>query len=409
MKTIVYFENENTGMESTVRQISRIRQIHPADTLVVLSAGDYHSDGNPCAISARDRAKLQSEAGTDLILSLPAASILGGYGKRNFASAALIQRLHCVDRIVFSCSPLSGQAVDSCAGILKHTAMTIFRESPKYRQELQSLLQEHMPFQKAQIQAAASCVPDAASLLADPENQYTILLLDAMLQLYYMADTEFLDLRELTPQTENRIQSASAVCPSVYPSLTDQRGDSSSTSFSWPDQRGDSSSALSSSPDKRRVSFEQNAAQAVKKLLPVTSPGWLRDIAGCTDAMVQMLCKEPDRFLDAATFSEMTAILCSASLSAETARLFLLRMILQITHSTMQINALHLYTPYCYVHAFNEAKQEQLDAVEKNSWVSFLREGDADILHGEQYSKLLQADRKAELLCAEPTSEAGSL
>ena len=314
MKTIVYFENENTGMESTVRQISRIRQIHPADTLVVLSAGDYHSDGKPCAISARERAKLQAEAGADLILSLPAASVLGGYGKKNFASTALIQRLHCVDRIVFPCSPLSGQAVDSCVEILKRTAMTIFRESPQYRRKLQTLLQEHMPFQEAKIKAAASCVPDAAALLAFPENRHVVLLLDAMLQLYYMADTEFLDLREIMQHAGISTQTASVVSSSVPFSLSDKRGVSASSSL----------------PDKRRDSFEQNAARALKNLLPVTSPGWLRDIAGCTDAMVRMLCKEPDRFLDAATFSEMAGILCSASLSAETARLFLLRMILQI-------------------------------------------------------------------------------
>ena len=112
MKISAFFENGDAGREKAVRQTAWIREKYPSDTLVMISAGDFRSDGIAFGVRARDRAGYQMEAGADVILSLPAASVLGGFGKKNFASAALIQRLHAVDRNSLSFPAAGGASAE---------------------------------------------------------------------------------------------------------------------------------------------------------------------------------------------------------------------------------------------------------------------------------------------------------
>ena len=361
MKISAFFENGDADREKAVRQTAWIREKYPSDTLVMISAGDFRSDGIAFGVRARDRAGYQMEAGADLILSLPAASVLGGFGKKNFASAALIQRLHAVDRILLLCHPLPGQNVDECAKELKACAMAVFREGTVYRSRLQEALLQKLSFHDAQMKAVICCMPQAEKLLAYSENRRAVRILDTLLQLYYMVDTEFLDVREISGG-ETGVDTAAA---------------------RWPAEL---------------TAFEIRAAEELKKALGRKASASLRDVAGWTDGMIAALYPEPEWLRKAESLQEIAEKLADYTMNTDSARLFLLRTILMITQSNMQINALHLYVPYTYVQGMDPEKKTELGKIREASWVPFISSGETDPSVQEQYPFLLQIDQRTDKL-----------
>ena len=360
MKISAFFENGDAGREKAVRQTAWIREKYPSDTLVMISAGDFRSDGIAFGVRARDRAGYQMEAGADVILSLPAASVLGGFGKKNFASTALIQRLHAVDRILLLCHPLPGQSVDECAKELKACAMAVFREGTVYRSRLQEALLQKLSFHEAQMRAVICCMPQAEKLLAYSENRKTVRILDTLLQLYYMVETEFLDVREISGK-ETEAGSSDGWLP-------------------------------------ERKAFETKAAEELKKTLSRKTSASLRDIAGWTDGMIEALYPEPEWLRKADSLQEIAEKLAAYTMNTDSARLFLLRTILMITQSNMQINALHLYVPYTYVLGMDPEKETELGKIREASWVPFISSGETDPSVQEQYPFLLQIDQRTDKL-----------
>ena len=100
MKTIIYFENEELPFRQNIRILESIRQLYSNESIIMVCAGDFSACGTLLEPSGRERAAGFVKAGADLVLSLPAASVLGGYGKKEFAGAALIQRLRVNEQLV---------------------------------------------------------------------------------------------------------------------------------------------------------------------------------------------------------------------------------------------------------------------------------------------------------------------
>ena len=79
----------------------------------------------------------------------------------------------------------------------------------------------------------------------------------------------------------------------------------------------------------------------------------------------------------------------------DAARLYLMRAILGIRHSNMQIAGLHLYIPYCRLLAMNEEKPELINFLRDSSWVPILVEGEPVPSEAEKYTYLIRADERA--------------
>ena len=345
--------------------IRKIRTLYPDEFLLMVSAGDFSASGQALPVSAAERAAVCRENGVDLVLSLPTASVLGGFGKKDFASTALVQRLHSADILILPCHPLKGQDAASCEKILRACSMIVFRERPDYRRCLADYLKNKMPFRQAQIRAVCDCVPEAAELLAFPENRHALRILDAMLQLYYMAAVEFL------PVTDQELQSADA------------------------GGAGNSSSSQAARQDL----FDKNAADALKELISSCTPADLLDISGSSEQMIKALYDKADVIRSENSFRRIIELVCPADTHPDTLRLFLMKVVLGIRHSSMQICSLHIYVPYCHVLAWNPEKQAALDETEKTSWVPFVTTGGLDQIESEK-RRLLEADEKAAQLFA---------
>lgn len=371
MESLICFEAFKRTGDALSRYLSGIRKICRPKYLLMISDGDLEPGGTPFDLFSRDCAALGKEGDADLVLSLPYASILGGLGKRDFALAALSQRLHASDRIVLPCRPAEGQSLEDCIRILKSCAMTIFKEKPEYREALLKNMKEQMSFDEARMQAVRSCISAADETLSFPVNRQAVKLLDAMLQLYYLAKTEFLDVREL--------------------------------GFSGEDEESGKEEPLKDraqpgSWSSNRLGFERKAAEKLRQILPGKTCESLRNIAGCTDQMISALAERKEEFLQAEYLQQAAELLGRDAPGEDAARLYLLRIILNITHSTMQINGLHIYTPYCYVLYEDPEKKAVTEEIRKASWVSCITDGKPDTETALKYPSLLEIDHKAEEL-----------
>lgn len=350
MKTIIYFENEAVSFHCDLRIIRDLRQQYPEDLIVMISAGDFSSCGIFLFPSSRERSRLYVDAGADLVLSLPAASVLGGFGVKEFAAAALAHNLRISDlQVVIPCVPAPGQAPPDCEKLLRSCSMLMFTEMSGYRDRLKGYLHE-MSFRDAQAQTVCDCIPEAEKLLSDPENRYALWLLNSMLQLYYQPKKQFL----MVPGSETETDTGSSHNP------------------------------------------ERAAAASLSDLLSAASWSTLIDISGSSAHMVTTLLERKEQIRSAETLEDITSLL--SPVPKDRARLFLLKAILGIRKIQMQICGLHTYVPYCYVLAKDPDKEPFLKHLESCSWVPWIEDPAQEQILKEKYGYLLHFDKKAETL-----------
>ena len=351
MKTIFCFENEELSLHNNIRILEKIRVLYRDAFIVLISAGDFSSCGKLLTPSCKERSGKYAEKGADLVLSLPVASVLGGYGKKEFAGAALMQRVRIQEYLVIPCTPGSEQTLNDCENFLRACAMLMFRAEPDYRHILTENLNNNLPFRDAQLRAVCDCIPEARELLSHPENRQALWLLDAMLQLYYMPDIEFITVPELNP-VEKEQQSYDH--------------------------------------------FDRIAAEILTDLITNSSFETLIDISGSTPAMAAALFENKENIKTTRSFEQITRYLLPES--ADNTRLFLLKAILGIRKIYMQICSLHVYVPYCYVSASGHDNPGLLLQLRETSWVPLIIDTAPDQKIKKEYSYLLQADKKAEIL-----------
>ena len=87
MKTIICFENEELSFHNNIWIIKKVRKLYQDDYFIVVSSGDFSSGGELLTPSCKERSDTYVKNGADMVLSLPTASVLGGYGKKEFAAA----------------------------------------------------------------------------------------------------------------------------------------------------------------------------------------------------------------------------------------------------------------------------------------------------------------------------------
>lgn len=329
------------------------------DMLTVISEGEFFSNGLPAGCSAKQRARKWKEAGADLVLSLPVSSALGGYGKKDFATVALIQKLYSAERVILLCCPLPGQTVTECAALLRRCGMLMFRESPEYRERLRENLRLRKSFSDAQMDAVIHCIPDAEKLLGFPENRRSVSILDAMLQLYYLVPVDFIEIS--------------------------------------PDAKAEKTS------DDRLRTFESHAAERLKALLKNRPENYLMNISGSTEKTVNRILDLSEEIGEKNCFREIVELAAPLFPSTDMARLFFLRALLNIRHSDMLMSGLHTYVPYCHLLEEQEHKHEEIRHVKEMSWVPFMGTSPSgQSLHGDAVTEILLAmDQKAEELFQE--------
>ena len=363
-RTVFYFENENESCLYNAQVLRLVRQLFSDTFVVMVSAGQFTSGGSMLTPARMERSEEYMKSGADLILSLPVTSILGGYGQKEIAGAALVQRLRVPERIVVPCIPAEGQTLQDCEDCLRSCAMLMLREPPGYRSGLQGYLEQNMPFREAQMRAVCDVMPEATAVLSHSVNCAALWVLFALLQLYYMAEVEFIH------------------APQMHPG-------------------GPCDVGTGLFHEKCRTWCFEDASERymkgkIREILTSGTQEQLIDISGSTPQMVSVLIQEKDTIWSLDSMEQIAQLLLPESL--ERIHLFLLKMILGIRKIYMQICSLHVYVPYCHVWAENPEKHTQIRQLAEKSWVSFAGKNYPEQKKREEYHYLLDIDERAEEL-----------
>lgn len=394
MKNIVLIENAALPFSEGLCMAERVRRENRPDFLTVIGEGDFRADGSPTEYSAKERAAGWMEAGADLVLQLPVFSILGGYGKKDFAAAALMQRLHSVDRVILPCRPLPGQTVQECGAMLRKCAMLMFREHPDYRKRLQENLRGRTSFLKAQMEAVIFCIPEAEELLRFPENRQSVCMLDAMLQLYYIVQTEFMAVDKFPGRADaDTMTGRTAVGAMPGQAAADTMPGRTAAdclpgpAVSMAEDGGKRMEFLADRLPEPAVGMagmrrpEQTGralAEEWKRALEHQSRDSLMNISGSTEKAVSRILSLSGEIEEKEYFEEIVELMEDVFPNTDMARLFLLRILLNIRHSDMLISGLHTYVPYCLVSEQRAEKPDEIRRIEETAWVPFVRAGDLE-------------------------------
>ncbi|MBQ9031384.1 MAG: nucleotidyltransferase family protein [Parasporobacterium sp.] len=387
-KTIICFENEERSCLYNSQVLQQIRTCYREELLVMVGAGEFSACGTPLTPGCRDRAGEYVKAGADLVLTLPAAGILGGYGKKEFAGAALVQRLRTNEQLIIPCEPGPGQSPADCGKELRSIAMLIFREGNGYRGRLKEAFAEGKSFRDAQYSAVCDCMPEAREILSRQINRHALWLLDSMLQLYYMPRREFIAVQGQEPGGKDAGFSGKS---------SGSSGKSSGSSGEGSEKQRESERTADL---QQKAAFEQRLALKTAELLAEGSMDRLIDISGSTTQMAEALFENQERIRSADSLTRIAEMLRPAPV--DRVRLFLLKAILGIRKIHMQICGLHEFVPYARVCAENPEKADLLKQLEERSWVPFVREKEPYPEEAGNYGYLLEADRRAGELAAGP-------
>lgn len=390
----VVFENENRDPLYHSRVLQEVRQRYPESFVVMIHAGFFTAAGDLIVPSCRIRSEAYRKQGADLILSLPVASSLGGYGQKEFAQAALVQRLRISERIIIPCVPSAGQSLKDCEDVLRSCAMLMLQEPGDYRSRLKGYRDQNLPFREAQVKTVCDAIPEAGALLCCPENRAALWQLFAFLQLYYLPHVEFIHAPSPAAGPAPDSDSANEVTfDQVHEAA--QEAAHEATHVAAHEAALEMSLDPSSMQDDLRH-FENVSAAKIKEFLSSWTLEKLIDISGSTEQMAETLIQKKEEIQSLDSLQQISQLLLPGSL--ERIQLFLLRAILGVRKIDMQICGLHEYVPYCKIDAENPQKSTRVRQMSEETWVPFTGAHDPDQKVRENYQYLLRIDEMANAL-----------
>lgn len=136
--------------------IQQTRQIFSLDTphyIITVLSGDFVQRGLPAILDKHTRARMALEAGSDLVLELPAAYALSSGEGFAFGGISLLEQLGCVDHVSFGTEAGNIDAISHIAHVLQ-------QPSEYYQCAYQDALKQGATHPSAQTKALALAYPD---------------------------------------------------------------------------------------------------------------------------------------------------------------------------------------------------------------------------------------------------------
>ena len=155
--------------------LAETRRLTGAATLTVVMSSVFTQRGNAAILPPAVRARMALVHGADAVFSLPAVYAVRDADHFAASGVHLLAQLGC-DAISFGAECAELSKLQTCAELLEN-------ESPAFRMNLRSGLDQGLPFPKAQSLAAESEIPGADALLSQPNNTLAICYLRAMIRM----------------------------------------------------------------------------------------------------------------------------------------------------------------------------------------------------------------------------------
>ncbi|MBR0091164.1 MAG: nucleotidyltransferase family protein [Lachnospiraceae bacterium] len=167
MKTAAVIAEFNPFHNGHLALLRRAKDNTGADFIVVVMSGDFVQRGEPAVMEKFTRARAALMNGADLVLELPLYYSLGSAEYFARGAVTLLNRLSCIDTLVFG---------SECGDIapLEKLARILADEPPAFQVHLQEYLKEGDDFPTARTKALALCLPEEekklSELLTQPNN-----------------------------------------------------------------------------------------------------------------------------------------------------------------------------------------------------------------------------------------------
>lgn len=175
MKTAAIICEYNPFHNGHKYQIDYIKEKLGVDRIIALMSGDFVQRGEPASYSKEIRTKMALSNGIDCVLLLPAVFSTAPADIFAYAGVFLLNRLNCVDYLVFG---------SECGDIerLKTCANDISSKGKIDSYEIQSLMKEGLTYAKARNKL----FPEYSDILSKPNN---ILAIEYIISLNELSST----------------------------------------------------------------------------------------------------------------------------------------------------------------------------------------------------------------------------
>lgn len=170
MKAAGIIAEYNPFHQGHAHQIQECRRQSDCDHVIVLMSGNFVQRGTPAVFDAYSRAEMALRGGADLVLSLPVWSATAS--AEGFARGAvrLLRDLRLPEAFSFGLEVPEEQSASGTLRDLEKLAALLAEEPEEYRSALRAGMKEGLSFPAARSRAAAALLPQAADLLATPNN-----------------------------------------------------------------------------------------------------------------------------------------------------------------------------------------------------------------------------------------------
>ena len=135
------------------------------DALVVVMSGDFEQRGVPAVTDRYLRAEAALRCGADVVLELPAYGATASAEDFALAGVRALTGLSCVDVISYG-----AEDADRGTGTFRSIAQFLLDEPGAFKQTLLAHVREGNSYARARSMALAEFFPEAAELLAKPNN-----------------------------------------------------------------------------------------------------------------------------------------------------------------------------------------------------------------------------------------------
>jgi len=144
--------------------IEETKALTGADYVVTVLSGDFVQRGLPALMDKHTRTRMALEAGSDLVIELPAYYALSSGEGFAFGGISILDQLGCVDTVSFGTEAGELSSLNAIAKILSN-------ESIEYKEVYQSALKNGMTHPAARVYALKKTYPELdTSILDDASN-----------------------------------------------------------------------------------------------------------------------------------------------------------------------------------------------------------------------------------------------
>nr|WP_296958798.1 nucleotidyltransferase family protein [uncultured Mediterraneibacter sp.] len=382
-----YESSEKSGRNVCSTIFHHIKEITNADTLLLVTSGNFTQQGRISACDKYEKAEYLKEQGADLVLELPVYCTLTTVDTFSFAAVSMLEKLNCIDEFVILCE-------NAEENLLKETVQFLFIESGEYQKQIKKYWTEGMTFVQAQAKAVEQYIPGSEKILSSDLNRRAVEYAKAMKRMYSTMKLRFVDVEKIADAVDEPVSNNKI---SVTPELNTMLDEVTEKEVI------DNAYLFRLSEEVVKL-LSQFSSEQREKYLNEISGGY----APTTEKILAVY--EETKNSDSEKFYEkLLKLLVNQSYQEEELKRYLLRVLIGVRHMEISICGLYSYALYIRVLGISENGEMAYERITQSSWIPVFKEESRDVVNeviksekmDDSRKMLLELDRRAQGLYEE--------